>query len=295
MMRLGWSFVLLVVVVRGTEQQVDTKRDAVVLETGAVTTGTYVDSMNMHMTMEQTISGQKYSTVMDMSFECDKTVVAVAGGGREVDTKITRVSMDVAAMGQHMHCDSKEATTNEACQPLTEVVGTSQHFVIDDEGQIAQQSGGNVDPAAGNVSPAQQLEETSRLLKFMPTHPVAPGDSWDASVDMPGMGSFTGKATLRGYIDYEGHDCAVLVSEGIMKLDIQKAIEKMGLNTPGIKDITVSDVDLTTAMYWDNEIKIMRWASITESFVMEMPNPMDGSKMTVPVDEAVTMKSDIKG
>jgi hypothetical protein len=188
------------------------------------------------------------------------------------------------------------------CAPLYSLVGQPLHLVIDEEGTIAEASGPGSDIAKqisstqqhSRVGHLQQLEQTSRLLKFIPTLPVHPGDAWDASVYLGDLGQFTGKSTLDGYRGYEDHYCAVISTKGTLKMDLEMVLEMMANEFAAMGELSVDNFSMSQVLYWDDHEKLPRYSQVKQSMVMHMQNPLDGSLISIPVDQIITMTSAVK-
>jgi len=286
----------------------DVDRPPNVLSVGPRPAGrTYVDAMdltaNSHVDLPGGEGGGVDSTT-HMRVESETDVSDLPEGGTAVDSTVKRLSMESEMGGAFLKCDTEiprgEADPN--CYPFYGVVDVDYHFVVDDVGTVVmngaedeQDSASAKNAALDKISPSQQLQQTSRLLKFLPVHAVRPGDTWDASVEDLGddMGDFQGTATLLGYKAVNGHDCAVIETEGEIHMDMARVAAAMGGGALGdaVKDITVSGARLESTMYWDDEARVVRESRMTMSFVMEMSSPVE---MSIPVSEEITTTTKIK-
>lgn len=269
----------------------------------------YIDVMDVASVTEMEIAGQHIDSSTNMHVESEMKVTDLTTGGKAICTDVKRFSMSIESLGaQILSCDTEDRNTKsqDECAPLFALVGQSSHFVIDDEGTVAAADYGALEDdmeesssssgsssALTKAGPSEQLAQTSRLLKFIPSHPVLPGDKWDASVDMGANGNFEGTSTLLGFKIYNGHDCAVISTAGSLYIDAQTMADSMGMEG-FMSDVNIRDATMKTTMYWDNTAKLARWSETALSMIIEMKNPFDESKMSVPVDEVITNTADVK-
>lgn len=288
------------------ETGLDVTRGEAILEVNRRKGGvTYLDTFTIHTDSDIEMFGKHVTSIVDMSMKMESTVEDLAEGGQAVDAIIKSVEMSMSTPPSlEIACNTETDDTEEAspaCLPLYSMVGTSNHYVVDDEGNIAESSEDEPTEEAnnplGNLQPSNQMEQTSRLLQLVPSHPVKPGESWDASADMGDMGSFVGDGTLVGYKNYEGTDCAVIQTEGLLTVDIAKAAAAMGGGgaTPGAMDLGVEDgATMTSTMYYDYAACLPVWSETEVEMVMTMPNPISDERMEIPVHEIVQTVTEIK-
>jgi hypothetical protein len=229
-----------------------------------------------------------------MYTENEVQVTDTPSGGQTLDVKILRVTVFAENMGVSSSCDSnqKKNLRDPGCDLIMDLVGTSYHVELDSEGQVVdtEEEDGSM---IAQVGPSAQVEQMSRYLDVIPSHAIQPMDSWDAAFDMGDLGHFTGIATLLGYRSQDGHECAEILVKGTLHVEIQAFLEKSGM--PELDGVTISDATLSANLLWDNEWKLTRWSKTTQSFTMEMDDPITyGNKLTFPIEEVVTTTSKVK-
>lgn len=291
--------------------------------------GTYLDRMEVSSVSSMDILGMKSKMTMNLHMESTRMVAEAEGGGAlNIDTIVDQVSVSTSMEGDMvestMTCDSanpaenSDALTGLFCDPFYELVGSFTHFVVDEEdGTILEVTGDFAEFAqvesststtkseeedadttnpADKISPSSTVEQTSRLLEFLPEHTVEVGSQWDSSVDMGDSGHFEGTSQFVGFEDYNGQKCAVIVSTGSLELDVGVAGKYLGDEMGDLldeMDIHLIDSTMTAKMYWDEEHKISRWSKTEVDMTMTMKDPIDGSTMSIPVQETVQLATDI--
>ena len=279
--------------------------------------GTYVDQARIRSETHMDVMGMQEQVTTIMHMESTRTVQSLAEGGTAVDTTVTRASFQSIMKGgmgdNDMSCDSETSSTQQAemtqleemvCTPFYNLVGSVHHFVMDDEGHLASasQTTSELDhtkqqqqqKATDKISPSNTLEQSSRILHLLPTHPVREQEEWDSSVDMgDNMGHFTGTSKFVGLIDFKGQRCAVIQSAGSLEIDFDKVADLLGDMGSVLSeaDIHIKDSAMNATVYWDEQHKISRWTKT--DVVMTMKNPVDGSINTLPITETVSITTDL--
>lgn len=287
----------------------DTDREAIIFKVEQRQSGfTYMDKYAMSVDQEMTIGGMDIKTTTAMEMDSETHVEDLVEGGQSIETTFVHASMAVDAGIMSIECDTDkpdegepeegDSMSNLACAPLNEMVGTTFHFVLDDEGTLVVEDTPMEDGPDLTLG-SKQVDQTSRLLKLVPNDvPIKPGDSWDASEDLGSdMGTFSGDGFLKGYTDYNGFDCAVIYLTGSLEMDMKKVIDMMGGgDLPGMDGLTVSEANMDTTIYYDYESNLIRWSQAAIKMTITMPNPMnpDGAPITVPTNEVVTTTTEIK-
>lgn len=300
--------------------------------------GTYADRVEVTTVSSTEILGMKTKVTVNLRTESTRTVAEAEGGhALNIDTTVDQVSVSTTMEGDvvesTMSCDSANPAdensdggallTDLFCDPFYELVGGSTHFVVDEEdGTILEVTGDFAEwyaPApvesstttsteeddadssanpADKISPSSTVEQTSRLLEFLPGQPVEVGAQWDSSVDMGDSGRFEGTSQFVGFEDYNGQTCAVIVSTGSLELDLGAAGQYLGDEMGDLldgMDMHLVDSTMTAKMYWDEEHKISRWSKTKVDMTLTMKNPVDGStSVSIPVQETVELATDIE-
>jgi len=278
----------------------DTDRnEPLVFDTRASRKGghSYIDDIEIHADIDLDVAGQHVTTTSTIHLTSEMKVEDLPQGGQEIEASLTAVSLESNTGGMTISCDSHQLSqASPFCKPMLDAVGDSQHFVVDDEGNVAEQQEPAQDAAKASqqhqISPLNHLQQTSRTLKFLPTHPALPGDTWELSVDLgEEMGHLTGTASLLGYTDYKGSDVAVIAVDGTLDIDMQKLAQKMQL--PGVDSVSVDDIKFKSKMFWDPKEQLGRWSELNQSFVMTMASPYGGDDIVAPVFETITASTDI--
>jgi len=253
----------------------DTNREASVLTVG-VRKGDgaiYVDTMETESLSTIDLDGEELLDItMSMLMENTVEVMDLPGGGKSIDATIKHIRFQITESARGVEtsllCDYSE----EQSEPppdcvefgLNLRVGQSQHFVVDDEGTISDGLGDSAGPHA-NVGPSEQVQHTSRLLQLIPYHPIASGDSWDVSADYGEMGSFIGTATLLGYTDFEGFDCAAILVTGKMHFELEFLQNQISASLSFddgevVTVVSLSEGPMLVKMLWDNELQLARYS-----------------------------------
>jgi len=283
-------------------EALDTNRVAAEFTAGTRKSGfTYIDTMDMEMNQHVELGGQQLDITSNVHMENEVIVEDIVSGGKSIDTTTKRIKFaSSSGMGHPLVCDSLSPSLQSQefiCQDIFKLVGTSSHFVVDDQGVVAEgtEEASKESPLA-KVGPSQQLEQTSRLLQYIPFHPIEPGESWDASADLGELGSFSGTAKLLGYKDHEGYDCAMISVSGSLHIDAQVIADQLKQTGFGgaVKGLSISDAAMTTLILWDNEMQLVRWSEQTASYTVGMDSPFGGAKMNIPVEQVAITSSKVK-
>jgi len=283
----------------------DMDREPAVFSAGVRKSGfTYLDSMKSEALTHMDLgAGMLLDMATTYIVENEVEVRDLAGGGKGIDVTIQRIKLEVEqsgtieGMASDLVCDTRDTAHPSECSAmdLSSLVGQSHHFVVDDEGTIAE---GPQDAAPlAQVGPNEQLQQASRMLQLIPFHPVAPGESWDAGADYGAMGHFTGTATLLGYKDFEGYDCAAIHVTGELHLDnqfLQDVATSMLGGAAGPTGLTISDAPMSVKILWDNEMNLARYSKTDMAYTMGMDNPVGGSKMKIPIHAVTVMHSQVE-
>lgn len=287
---MKFAILVLPLFVTSVHALVDRDRADQIFSPGVRANGKYVDSFEITSDIEMDILGQVTNLINKMDIENTVVVTDLRDGSHAIDVEVTsfHYSMEGLPTG-NIECDSEEDTDSEICDSLYDVIFENHHFTVDDKGKIASQTTSvSTQHSASKVHPDKQLLHTSRNLEFIPTHAVAPGETWTVETEDE-FGSFTGTATLDGYKEQDGHDCAVITVSGKLQVNMEALMDEMqGL---GVGDMDVTDAVSTATIVWDNEMKLARWSEFSQSFTLTVENPFDHSKMTLPVHQEFTMTS----
>ena len=281
---------------------------------------TYVDTFRTESTSSIPMGGVDMKTATTMQLENEMSVKDIQGGGQELTIRTNEVFFDVSSAGVNVHCDSKDPTSRDqpACAQLMALVDVdSLTIIVDDHGNIAEATGANAEAVTKfdhlvhgqnneqeggdddvTKTATQQLQtqfmETARILQLVPKHAVKPGDQWPVNVMMGDLGSMEGTASLLGYKKFEGSDCAVIYVDAEMHLNLDELMQSMGLPAETFSSKPI-DAPTTQVIYWDHEQDLARWSQANSTYVMEMKNAVDGSMMSIPVEQSTSMMTEIKG
>lgn len=301
--------------VEGNNNDLDTDRDAMIFDVNQRKGGfTYFDSYDLKMNQTIPTGGFSMETKTSMGMESETVVQDLLEGGQSIDMTFTHSIVDMEAGPMVIHCDSDDAPSSEggdmtsmACQPFFDMINNPIHIVIDDEGTIVDADGPGAE-AAQAMSQAsakpdlatKNLQQAARLLKLVPHDvPVKPGQDWDASTDMGGLGMLIARGTLQGYKTYESIDCAVITVSGSLEMDAGKVMQMMmggsGMPPSSLGDISVADAMMEVTLHFDYVNSIVRWANNNLSMTISMPDPLSpGNTVHVPTTQEVTTTSNIK-
>lgn len=315
------TLVLLVEAIPGAvakKHDLDINRDLDIFGTPDFVEGvTYTVTSTLDQVSTMEILQSKYDVVVKLEGTQELTASARAEGGKEIDTVLTHFMMHMDMMGFVTDFDSDHMDdAPPEFSSFSDLIGVKTTVVIDDHGNLVEVKGPlkiqdkNVADESAEFShevqdakeenaqttmpfdSSSQYQYMTRLDKALPEGPVKPGDSWDVTSDLNGLGSITGMATLSGYRLYQNHDVAVIQLDGKLEIN-SNAI--LGALDPSDADpsITFHDAEIKALMFWDNSAKLMRWSQSNQTMVMEMPNPMDEkATFKVPVSQNITVMID---
>lgn len=274
-------------------------------------------------------------TTMHMSVECAVSEVAEPVGGREVTMTVDHLDMHMDVGGVAVDFDSDEpdgaAAKNPALKPLADMLGHDMTIITDKDGKVVEASDheklmkelGGADGGAGQnpvqeLASPKQFEQMSRMAKAVPSDKaIKPGAEWDVDdLEMGGALVFSGKGSFPGVRMHkdkagEEHEVAVFAIEGTFDMDLEKlgdALDLMGEDEESseedeaekavmeaAKSVTITKGHMTATLYWDNEEKLIRWCELTQTMVMQMPNPIDPNDvLEIPTEQVVKTSVDKK-
>jgi hypothetical protein len=273
----------------------DTERPPEIFTAAARPGGhTYIDTMQLESVTHMDISGFQSDSTMSMYTETEVLVTNTASGGQTLDMTTLRITISTETMGMTSSCDSnqKKNLRDPGCDMIMDLVDKSYHVELDSQGHVVDSEEEDSSVIA-QVGPSAQVEQMSRVLDVIPPHAIQPMDSWDAAFDLGDLGHFTGIATFLGYRSQDGHECAEILVKGTLHVDTQAFLEKSDMSE--MDGVTVSDATLSINLLWDNEWKLTRWSKSTQSFTMEMNDPITyGKKLRLPIEEVITTTSKVK-
>jgi Family of unknown function (DUF6263) len=251
-------------------------------------------------------------TVTDMKMESETTVSTdPTTKDTIIDVKVTRMEMDVQSGTVHITCDTnlENDPTNEVCAPFYDILNGPSHFELDENGDLVEATGNGADlqkamaksaqdsKSDSALSPSKQWAETSRVLLLLSNDNVKPGDTWDSSVDYGDMGHFDGTTTLLGYRTIDGEDCAVFSTVGKMTIDVDTMVDALFSDSPMkslMKDVTMDNYTMEAMFYYQYDTNLVRYSKTTQSFVMNMPNPLGKGTTSVPITQDIITSARIK-
>lgn len=255
---------------------------------------------------QETTMGQKYSLTVAKE---------TPGGGHEVDLEFlsTRLGM---TMGDRklLDYDSTQPAGDEKTNPVAgffgKIVGAKLEYQLDASNDVTAITGVNelMDklvkgmPAMA-VAPLKTMfgEGYFKLLmsssKYLPAHPVAPGDSWPVQLKFPMelLGTLVLDYTFnfKGWEKHGVRECARLEFSGTVKSETGTATKSLGIGME-IKDGTSSGT-----CWFDPELGTIIETTANQDLTMEMtmPNPRgkQGSQsqsITTKTHEERTIKLD---
>jgi len=255
-------------------------------------------------------------------------------GAREIDATYTRLFLHMEANGMTLEYDSDKPNESDVASaaafgPLAEqLAGSTMSVVVDDDGRVVEANeheeilknlsggGGSAPPdAMTSFASPKQFEQMSRMTSALPSdEEIAPGDEWDFDeLELDGAISYSGTGSLVGYRDHKGHDVAVIVLEGGFDLDLKKLGDALpdlkedekaegendatvGAVAEVLANVQISSGKMTCTLYWDNKDNLIRWMEVTQTMVMTMPNPLDGTNtLDIPIEQVIKTSLDKKG
>ncbi len=291
--------------------ELDTKRKPAALEYRWIPGKTYVQTSTMDQSATFNFGGQemKQSSQMEMALKID--VAEADNGSTTLAMAYDRMKLTVDAMGQKMVYDSTDESTHEGSMAgMGAMLGKTITVTLDDANAVVKTSGLDelLEGAGGNPAAAQMMKQmfdesqldqmmNSWMVRSFPAGKVKPGDSWPLKWEwqMGTFGSVTyeGTSTLAGYLDYDGHDCAVIDTAAKINLNLdgddggmQQMMAQMGMS--------LEASDATTRVYWDQKLGNVRGMEMGSTMTMSMTNPQDGQKIEIPMRQELKLAVEVK-
>ena len=302
------AFAALLVACAGTSA-LDTNRDAQRFSAPTLRQAgfDYSDHLNVIASTEVESGGMDIKASADFQGDSEMKVSSLGRGVQKIDFVLQDIYADINSFIYNLHCDSNNRASSSSpdCRDLYDVVGFQETLVVDSEGNIVKVTGPDgtdmleqVSPISSQLTGAQHLEHHSQVVTILPDHAVKPGDTWedDFSLDqLGGIGTFTGKCTLKGYTDCGDNDCAVFALEGSLHMDLASVASSVYVD-PRDLPVSSADADITVEMHFDNKHQISRWTQMNITTAFDTPNPMspnDPTMMHVPLEFSITTSTDI--
>jgi hypothetical protein len=274
----------------------------------------YDQTMESTHSSTLTIAGQTIETSVATTMEVSEAVrVQADGKTKRMTLKYDRVAMDMSLGGQKISFDSsKPEQANDplglsktiggvAGKELLVLLGENDEITgIENYDEFIKQLGAS--PAPGmDMSKMFSKEAVTQMMKgaglqAMPGHPVMPGDSWPFSttVELPQLGkvSMTGTYTLKGLGDHDGIQCAEVIADGKISMDLSGAdAPKPGASGLAALGMKVEGGSLKGTIWFDPKLGFPRESDMAESLTMTMKNPTDpNATLTVPNKENIHTK-----
>ena len=279
------------------QQQQDDEMSQTILFAGNRVAGwLYAESFTMDMSSTIDVMGQSTDMTAHMNMESTTQAVDLPQGGQEIhiDIKSVQYSTDLGDLVS-VTCDTKATPSDQAepiCQPFYGLL-VHVHTVVDDHGNLAAPT----DPQDTHFQQSKAVEHfkaESRLLQFIPTHPIKVGDVWASSQDLHDLGHFEGTVQLKGFDNNtpQNNPCAIISITGTLDIDFEAVLDKYDLGQGGMispQDLKITDSILSAQTCWDNAAKMPTWSKTEMQFVMHMTNPMDPAAppITMPIQETI--------
>lgn len=249
------------VIEKQTWGHVDTNRPSQKFRSEFVSGVTYELKTFLEIQQVSVINNREISSHSYMDVENSMSV-----SGTQFDITLNHVTMTQESMGIEVKYDSKESDNNKSnfLTDLDDLVGKNEIINTDDNYQIIRTSSdpGSQETEQKSITPSSQFELVSRMINVLPEESVEPGDEWNIQIDLGGgIEMIDGQAKLLGYIQYDGTDCALIMLNGTVALDVS----------------TVTDGKMSSVMYWDHQENIARFTEIDLSMSVHIQNPHDAS------------------
>lgn len=268
---------------------------------------TDISMPGQNQTMQQDMSmGQKYSL---------KVVKETPGGGHEVEMEFLSARMAMEMGGRKlMDYDSTQAAGDEKTNPVAgffgKIVGSKIKYELDASNNVTAIQGvteltdklmkGQPAMVAAPLKSMfgegyfKQLMDSS---KFLPDHPVAPGDSWPVQLKYPMdmLGTLVLDYTFhfQGWEKHGPRECARLEFSGTVKTETGTATKSLGLGME-IQDGTTSGTS-----WFDPELGLIIDTAVNQeiTMVVTMPNRSRGKSeqpqsVTTKIHQDINIKLD---
>jgi Family of unknown function (DUF6263) len=198
----------------------------------------YEQKMDMTMDTDITIPGQDQPMQQKMTMGEGYAISALKdrdGGGKELDLKITGISMNMEMGGKSlMSFDSKNPSGDAGANPVAGVMQklADMHLkmLTDANGKVESiegfkefidSMGGSDAPGGADAVKGMFSEDTFKQmasLQGLPDHPVKVGDTWPfkTEVSLPSLGTMVMDTTytFTGWEQRGDHKCAILSFNG---------------------------------------------------------------------------------
>lgn len=238
--------------------------------------------------------------VMEITSRCEKHSVP---NQRVVKTKISRVKMDMNAMGMEMKYDSSEEGGAETMlgKQMGGIVGTEFEMILGADDKVISVDGLDNLPGGGlggaGIDPEQlkQLANPTNQLGI-PAAGVTIGESWDHGTEIS-LGGQVGKVKSElnlkytGDEDVDGSAAGVIATEG--KMSMAMDAQAGGAAAAGIK-VKVDDGVMKGQMRIDKALRFVRDGLVEIEMTTKMGNPGNpNQELTIPmkIKQTVTLKS----
>lgn len=256
----------------------------------------YEYSMSMDMKMKQKIMGQDMDIKNTMGFAYLFESTGDSSGWKKINATITKLSMDMNAMGMQMHFDSDTppADTSSPFSIMGKVLGAMKgvkfSFAVNDSGQVANVHGlremmesmmANI-PGGGkgmNMDDQSMEQSFNQAFAAYPGKPVKAGDSWSKTMNMKQQGMDIKSENTYTLESVNGDDAVVKV---VSKLSSAGTVTGSGadINMSGTSDGKMH-MNIPTGMASDGDINTK----------MQMKVKAQGQEIPMDMD----MKTTIKG
>lgn len=185
--------------------------------------------------------------------------------------------------------DPKTDRTNALAKMNRKIAGGKFTYLTDTNGNVEKVEGVSnlvrkvttgLDANTAKLLKAQFSEEQLKRLGLVPegipAQPIAPGDSWTNSFDMPISGAtakFTVQSTFSGYEEKNSKKCAIIKNTGTAQINLG--------NTPAASAMQIENVKLEgEAVY---EVEAGRYLSTQVRMAMDIKVTANGQTVTQPV------------
>ncbi len=263
----------------------------------------YEQQMDMTMNMggNSTDQGQAAQSKMKIGEGfAISTVKERDGGGKELDVKITGVTMSMDMGGNTlMSYDSKNPPSDAASNPgvamLQKLGDMHLTMLTDAKGNVESveglkefldsmgDSGGGANPLKGFLTEDSVKQMAS--LQGLPDHPVKVGESWPfkKEVSAPSMGTMVQDLTytFTGWEQRENHKCAVIAVSGTINT-------KPGGDDSAAPMMTVEDGKVAGEIYFDPALGMPIESSINQGFSVKVN--AQGQSMSTKIAQDITIK-----
>jgi hypothetical protein len=273
----------------------------------------YTQEMAMDQRSTVAMAGQKMEQAMTMNLQ---TVITVAKHEdptlKRLTIKYRRVAMSLDMAGQKMGFDSANpGAGNDPVglgKSLGVLVGKEIVLIVSPDGKVKEiehleEVTAALD-ASGPMAPAlkgmfnkemfsQIIEEAG--LRNVPPHPVKPGEKWPLSVQMNlaqfGQVAIVGQYTFKGMTEHDGIQCAEILSDAKLELDMNPAAALGGDKGIPTANLRFENGKVSGTTWFDPKLGTARGFEMNQEMTIKASNPLAaGETIEIPMKQKITTR-----